>query len=69
MKGRRIRNFAALLEAAHQQRSVIADSTYLVKPKPAAFLLSQQARIVHMQILAGLWIYEPKKRKAFTNYE
>lgn len=60
----RIFTLGDLVKAGNEKKAVFCPSVPWCsdKPKPAAVILSQQARIVHGMIDRGLYIYEPGRR-------
>jgi len=60
---RRIRTLAQLSQAAQEQRSVAIPSAHcFASPRPAAWVISMQARIVHSLIERGMYLYVSKKK-------
>lgn len=57
--GARIWTLKQLINAAQWKRAVIGNSTFVTRPRPAAFIVSMQARIVYKLLQDGLWFYKP----------
>ena len=62
-----VKTLEQLAVAAIDRKSVIIPDSFIYSknPRPAAFIMSQQARLVHQYIVQGMFIYEPKKKKPF----
>ena len=59
MKGEQVTSLKRLCELASEKRSVIV--VYPPMPcKPAAFIISMQARMVQMMFDKGMYLYEKK---------
>ena len=57
--GKQIKTLNDLMVAALGRRSVVVPSSRCFKaPLPAAFVINQQAGVVHRLILQGMFIYE-----------
>jgi len=59
---KQVKTLAQLYKLAGQRRAVVSEYGPLVKPKPAAFLLAWQGRMIYFALKRGLYIYERKSK-------
>ena len=62
MRGEQVTSLKQLCELANNRRSV--EVVYPPMPcKPAAFIISMQARMVQMMLDRGVYVYEKQEKK------
>jgi len=60
---RRVRSLGALCRLAGERRAVISRRYGpLTRPKPAAFMLAWQGRMINDALKAGVYVYEKGKK-------
>jgi len=64
-----VKKLEQLAYLSKMKRSVVCPSFKpWSKPKPAAFILSLQARTVHYLIQRGLYVYAPKEKPKYKTW-
>lgn len=58
---RRVTNLDELMYLAGAKCAVVGRIGWLHKPKPAAWVVSMQARMVHQALRDGVYLYNPKR--------
>lgn len=58
----RVKTLDELVEHAGQARALRLKG--YPRPWPAAFVIGMPARTVHLLLERGVWLYEPRKRRA-----
>ena len=69
MKGKKIEDLNALVEAANDKRSVVVPKTHAwERPKPAKVVLQLQGELLHRLFQWGMYLYDkPEKPKGSFN--
>jgi len=59
----KIESLKELAKVSEAKKCVVVPETYMSQPRPAAFVLSMQARLVLRLMEAGMFVYEKKDRR------
>jgi hypothetical protein len=64
MKGKRIRSLDGLMAASRARRAVLVELPGYTMRTAAAFIVGMQARVVHMYIQYGMYLYKKETPSA-----
>lgn len=60
---KRVKSLDHLMQLANERRAIVSpNNPPLCKPKPAAFLLAWQGRMIYYALKRGVYVYERKSK-------